>query len=148
MTEEFNGRGVGRGRRHHHENGRGSRRGNPGRRGRHSLLSLRLVEPAVLALVAQEAQHGYSLLEELERLGLKDLHPSKVYRTLRMMEDDQWIGSDWDSDETQGPPRRVYRLTEEGKDVLRFWQKSLKENQQVVENILTRMQQQPEKNES
>ena len=67
-----------------------------------------------MVLLAEEARHGYTLLEELEKLGLKDLHPSKVYRTLRMMEDDLWIISDWDADETQGPPRRVYRLTDEG----------------------------------
>jgi len=148
MTEEFTGRpgrGMGRGHRHHQENGRGGGRGRAGRSGRHSLLTLRLVEPALLALVAEEARHGYTLLEELEKFGLKDLHPSKVYRTLRLMEDDQWIISDWDSDETQGPPRRVYRLTEEGKDVLRFWQNRLEENQQVVENILTRLRAQPEK---
>ncbi|MAT41454.1 MAG: hypothetical protein CL609_03860 [Anaerolineaceae bacterium] len=147
MTEEFTGRpgrGMGRGHRHHQESGHGRGRGRAGRSGRHSLLAVRLVEPAVLVLVAEEARHGYTLLEELEKLGLKDLHPSKVYRTLRMMEDDLWIVSDWDADETQGPPRRVYRLTEEGKDVLCFWQKRLEENQQVVENILTRLREQPE----
>jgi PadR family transcriptional regulator PadR len=144
MTDHFNhrpGRGLGRGHRHQAENGEGAGRGRAPRGGRHALLALRLVEPAVLALVAQEARHGYSLLEELEKMGLNDLHTSKIYRTLRMMEDDQWIISDWDADDTQGPPRRVYRLTEEGKDILRFWQKQLEENQQVVDNILTRLQQ-------
>ncbi len=153
MTEEFNGRpgrGAGRGHRSHPENGRGGRpgRGPAGRAARHSLLSVRLVEPALLALIAQEARHGYTLLDELERLGLRNLHPSKVYRSLRAMEDDQWIVSEWDADETQGPPRRVYRLTGEGKDVLLFWKKRLEENQQVVEKILTRMHVQPEDREA
>lgn len=160
MTEEKfepgmgrRGRGSRRDHEHRHHDDRhpyreGRRHGERRSGGRHGLLAVRLVEPALLVFLAREPQHGYTLLEALESLGLKDLHPSKVYRTLRMMEDDGWITSDWNEDETQGPPRRVYRLTAEGQDVLLYWQKHLEENQSIVQKILSHLDELPKsKNE-
>jgi len=127
MHEERNGF-----RRH----GRGS-----GRRGgsQRSLLNVRMVEPALLVFLAEKSSHGYTLLEQLEEIGIHDLHPSMVYRQLRQMEDSGWIASDWDKEETQGPPRRVYALTEEGNAVLRYWSERLKTTQKIVAGLLERM---------
>jgi PadR family transcriptional regulator, regulatory protein PadR len=47
------------------------------------------------------------------------IHPSVIYRTLREMETLEWIVSDWDADQTQGPPRRIYELTAQGEAVLK-----------------------------
>jgi len=33
----------------------------------------------------------------------------------------QWIHSQWDAEETQGPPRRIYTLTPQGEDALQSW---------------------------
>ncbi len=107
-----------------------------------------MVEPALLVFLSKDPQHGYTLLEKLEDLGLRDLHPSKIYRTLRKMEEDGWITSDWDTGETQGPPRRVYRLTAEGQDVLVYWQKRLKENQEIVAKLLNNLAENSETTES
>jgi len=63
---------------------------------RHSPLIVSLLEPALLILVKGEPSHGYSLLAELGEMGIDTLHPSVVYRTLREMEDLEWIQSDWE----------------------------------------------------
>ena len=126
--------------------GPGGRRGGgsghrPGRgmrwMGDYSLVDVRLVEPALLAFLAKEPQHGYALLERLDYLGLGGINPSAIYRILRNFEEIGLVKSDWDSEETQGPPRRVYVLTEEGLAALKRAEKSLRDTSQRIESLLT-----------
>jgi DNA-binding PadR family transcriptional regulator len=126
-----NGRGFGHGR------GRGQGRG---RDGEHSLLATRLVEPALLVFLSQGDQHGYTLLEQVDSLGLGSFHPSMVYRILREMEESSWVSSIWDSEQTQGPPRRVYTLTEDGYAVLGEWKKHLQQTQGIITRLLEQIQ--------
>ena len=120
-------RGGGRG----HHSGRGMRW-----MGDYSLVDVRLVEPALLAFLAKEPQHGYALLERLDYLGLGGINPSAIYRILRNFEEIGLVKSDWDSEETQGPPRRVYVLTEEGLAALKRAEKSLKDTSQKIDALL------------
>ncbi len=39
-------------------------------------------------------------------------------------------------EDTQGPPRRVYRLTELGNDVLCWWTSDLRETAQIIDHFL------------
>jgi DNA-binding PadR family transcriptional regulator len=64
------------------------------------------------------------------------MDPSVVYRALREMEVEGWVASDWNAQKTQGPPRRVYRLTEEGEHVLDRWAGDLEESKARVERFL------------
>jgi PadR family transcriptional regulator PadR len=99
-------------------------------------LTVSLLEPALLTLLNEKPRHGYTLLADLNTLGISTLHPSVVYRTLREMEGLGWIQSDWEADQTQGPPRRIYRLTLQGKDALTAWQHELKKNQETINHLL------------
>ena len=137
MHNNFNRDGI---------HGPGGRRGGggghrPGRgmrwMGDYSLVDVRLVEPALLAFLAKEPQHGYALLERLDYLGLGGINPSAIYRILRNFEEIGLVKSDWDSEETQGPPRRVYVLTEEGLAALKRAEKSLRDTSQRIESLLT-----------
>lgn len=105
----------------------------------HSPLTITLLEPALLILIQEQARHGYTLLADLEILGMGTIHPSIVYRTLREMEGLEWIQSDWDTDQTQGPPRRTYRLTPQGEDVLLSWQYELEKTKTLISELLTRI---------
>jgi PadR family transcriptional regulator, regulatory protein PadR len=109
---------------------------------RHSPLTISLLEPALLILIQEQARHGYTLLADLETLGISTIHPSIVYRTLREMEGLEWIESDWDTGQTQGPPRRVYRLTDQGEEALRKWQHELGRTQELISNLLQRIEKQ------
>jgi PadR family transcriptional regulator PadR len=134
--EEFNfenGRGLGRG------GGRGRGRGmGRGRRwmGNYSLMDVRLVEPALLAFLMGGALHGYGLLEKLSGLGLGEVNPSVIYRILRDYEDIGFVTSDWDSESTQGPPRRVYSITDEGKAALKRARASLVETSERINALI------------
>ncbi len=103
---------------------------------RHSSLTGSLLEPVLLVLVKGAPSHGYSLLSELGKMGLNSLHPSVVYRTLREMEDLGWIQSDWQTDQTQGPPRRTYHLTMQGEEALQYWKQELIRTNGIILRLL------------
>jgi DNA-binding PadR family transcriptional regulator len=82
------------------------------------------------------AAHGYSLLDGLDEFGLQGLDPSVVYRALRDMEDEGWVSSTWDDQKTHGPPRRNYRITDRGDEVLQLWVKELEDSKSRIERFL------------
>ena len=120
--------------------GRGWAMGNgEGQEKRHSSLTVSLLEPALLVLVKGEPSHGYLLLNDLGEMGLNTLHPSVVYRTLREMEDLGWIQSDWETDQTQGPPRRTYHLTALGEEALQYWKQELARTNEIILQLLKKV---------
>lgn len=94
------------------------------------------LEPTVLLLLHHGPVHGYLLLEQLADFDLDDLDASVVYRVLRDMEDRNWVTSCWDTDNTQGPPRRVYRLTALGDEVLRGYIKDLEQTHARIGRLI------------
>lgn len=109
-------------------------RGRGGGRGRRAV---RMLEPALLLLLHQGPAHGYTFLDQLGEFGLGDLNPSVVYRALRDMEERGWVTSTWDEKETQGPPRRVYQITELGDTVLAQWAQDLEESRRRIDHLLS-----------
>lgn len=107
--------------------GRGCRRG---------LRGLRFLEPVLLLLLHHGPAHGYTLLEQLTAFDLGQMHPTVIYRLLRAMEEQGWVASTWDEEQSQGPPRRVYRLTALGDEVLAQWAQNLEETRQAIDRFL------------
>ena len=97
---------------------------------------VRMLEPVLLVLLHHGPAHGYTFLEQLGEFGLEGLNPSVVYRALRDMEAEGWVSSTWDEEQTQGPPRRVYRLTALGDDVLAVWTQDLVESRRRIDYLL------------
>jgi PadR family transcriptional regulator PadR len=110
-------------------------RGRGRRRGRSRRVA-RLLEPTLLLLLHQGLAHGYALLDQLAEFGLAQVDPSVVYRVLRDMEERGWVSSTWEEEKTHGPPRRVYRLTAEGAQVLSAWIQDLEETRRIVDHVL------------
>jgi PadR family transcriptional regulator PadR len=114
--------------------GRGRGRGRKGHRRAHR--AVRILEPTLLLLLHHSPAHGYTLLEQLGEFGLGELNPSVVYRALRDMEAKGWVTSVWDEEQTQGPPRRVYRLTAMGDEVLGWCTQDLRETRAMIDHLL------------
>ena len=106
------------------------------RRWGHSRGGVWFLEPALLLLLHQTSAHGYSLIEQLGGFGLEGIDPSVVYRALRDMDEKAWVISSWDVDETQGPPRRVYRLAAQGDEVLRAYMQDLRQTHQQISDLV------------
>ena len=102
-----------------------------------SRRAVRMLNPTLLLLLHHGPAHGYTLLEQLGEFGLGELNPSVVYRALRDMEARGWVTSTWDEEQTQGPPRRVYRLTALGDEVLSWWTQDLQETQGMIEHFMS-----------
>jgi DNA-binding PadR family transcriptional regulator len=55
---------------------------------------------------------------------------------LRQMEESGWVDSTWDNDKTQGPPRRMYQLTDAGRQKLAGWRTELTETRGMIDELL------------
>jgi PadR family transcriptional regulator, regulatory protein PadR len=83
----------------------------------------RLVEPAILSLLErQEARYGYEIIEHANRQALTDseVDAAVVYRTLRTLEDAGCVVSEWQPG-AGGPHRRMYEITQVGRQHLQDW---------------------------
>lgn len=111
-----------------------------GRRGRRRVISF--LQPCLLVMLHRGEAHGYSLLNGLDEFGfnLDRLDPSLVYRALREMEAASLVTSEW-GDESLGPQRRVYQITEEGEQALAQWVADLRRTRQEIDHLLTAYEQ-------
>lgn len=91
----------------------------------------------MLLLLHHGPAHGYTLIDQLNEFGLEDTNTSVVYRALRDMEEKGWVTSTWDEEQTQGPPRRVYRLAALGDEVLSWWTRDLQETRGMIDHIVS-----------
>lgn len=96
-----------------------------------------LLEPTLLLLLHHRKAHGYTLIDQLGAYGLQHLNPSVVYRTLRGMEGKGWVTSSWDMDAGQGPPRRVYKLSLFGDEVLKEYVTDLEQVHARISDLIT-----------
>lgn len=103
----------------------------------HARRAAGLAESVLLLLLHQQPAHGYTLLEGLGEFGLSALDPSAVYRLLRDMEGMGWVTSTWDEEQSLGPPRRVYRITDEGDRVLAAWIQELDETRRMLDRLVS-----------
>jgi PadR family transcriptional regulator PadR len=99
---------------------------------------VRFLEPALLLLLQDSPAHGYTLLDQLGDFDLAEIDSSVVYRALRDMEEKGWVVSSWEEEQTQGPPRRVYRLIAPGREVLGWWAQDLQETRRIIDSFLDR----------
>jgi PadR family transcriptional regulator PadR len=96
----------------------------------------RFMEPVLLLLLHRGASHGYELVSALEPFGLSNVAPGPVYRTLRGLEAVGLVQSEWDTESSAGPARRVYRLTQAGHHHLADWVDELRETDSALHHFL------------
>jgi PadR family transcriptional regulator PadR len=93
----------------------------------------RWIEPFVLALLARGSTHGYAILGRLEEMHISNgpLDVGLVYRMLRDLERTGLVSSLW-ADESAGPRRRAYQLTDAGYDALDDWAVVMRERARLI----------------
>ena len=99
---------------------RGQHRG----RGLYTGHGVKLLDIALLTLLAESTspKHGYALMGEVEeRFGIELVHPQPLYRGLQTLEGRGLIVATGVVEETKGPPRVAYSVTELGRNVLSMW---------------------------
>jgi PadR family transcriptional regulator PadR len=96
----------------------------------------RFLRPCLLLLIAEAPAHGYDLLDRLSAFGF-ERDPGGLYRTLRAMEREGVLRSEWELS-AAGPGRRCYQLTPSGEQRLHQWADALCETRKIVEIYLQR----------
>ena len=94
----------------------------------------KLVQPAILVILAEGPLHGYAIAERIRAMpmfggGTPDI--SGVYRFLKTMEGKGLVSSSWDFSDA-GPAKKAYRLTDAGERCLRLWIKTLEAYRQGI----------------
>jgi len=89
------------------------------------------LEPVILVSLRQWNSYGYEMLECLTQSGYEAMNPGTLYRTLRRMEENGHVKSEWETSKG-GPARRQYYVTEAGERYLDLWAEGIKQYQQVL----------------
>lgn len=95
----------------------------------------RFIEPCILLLLSKGSTHGYGLMEDLEKHCGEKVDIGDLYRTLRRMERDNWVKSEWERN-VAGPDRRTYTITSDGKDFLKSAAYSLIRTDKLIHRFL------------
>ncbi len=79
------------------------------------------LEAMMMLSLTEGPAHGYVIMERLTE-DYRDLNvdPGGIYRTLRRLDEDGLVTSEWDTSDS-GPAKRIYKLTPEGVEYLSLW---------------------------
>ena len=101
----------------------------------------RHLQPTILAILADGPLHGYAIVERLAQLplmnGCKPDRPG-VYRALNAMERQGVVTHAWAPSEN-GPAKRPYELTSEGRACLGKWITTLNRYRQELGDLVAMM---------
>jgi DNA-binding PadR family transcriptional regulator len=100
-----------------------------------------MLQPTVMALLAEGPQHGYALVQRLsESPLLKGTKPdgTGVYRLLKILEGQRLVRHEVSGSEL-GPSKRIYELTNLGRKCLGKWIDTLDEYHRAITKLVTMM---------
>ena len=100
----------------------------------HADIPIDFLSPWILLTLKNMSMHGYQLMQVMTISGLAAFDPATVYRTLRRLEKEGVIISDWKVGET-GPAKRVYSLTAAGEKMLKENILILKQYQTILDRF-------------
>ncbi len=85
------------------------------------------LKPLILSMLMEGPKYGFQLVYRARQLydGQVAWSNSKLYPILHRMEHDGWVESYWQASE-EGPDRKYYRITEDGKKALAHVQQEWK----------------------
>ena len=96
----------------------------------------RFVEPCILLLLSKEPAHGYGLMEGLEKHCGEEVDVGDLYRTLRRMEQDGLVTSEWDRKENERA-KRVYTVTKRGRAYLKDAVSALQQTDELIHHLFS-----------
>lgn len=88
----------------------------------------------LLSLRGGFSLHGYKLIQQLTQFGFSSIDQGNVYRTLRQLEKNELVKSEWDTS-SGGPAKRIYSITDAGEHYLDLWASSLEQYQMMLDSF-------------
>ncbi|MGX4668367.1 PadR family transcriptional regulator [Cerasibacillus sp. JNUCC 74] len=93
-----------------------------------------VIELTIMLLINKKPLYGYELTAILKNTTYLSLADGAIYPILKRLEKNQWSYSYWDSPE-DGPRRKYYKLTEDGKRVLENRMKVFKHLTKIINSF-------------
>jgi len=90
--------------------------------------------PVILLTLREWNSYGYELMERTAAFGFEAMNPGTLYRTLRQMEKEGVVESEWETSKG-GPARRMYTITDAGEAYLDFWAQALEQYQRNMDSF-------------
>jgi DNA-binding PadR family transcriptional regulator len=90
-----------------------------------------------MRILYEKPSHGYLLIRELEEksCGCHKLETGSMYTLLRRMEHRGLVESEWKRSESTGPERRIYRVTDIGREALRNGLESIAKRKAMMDDL-------------
>ncbi|MBS7616125.1 PadR family transcriptional regulator [Candidatus Bathyarchaeota archaeon] len=82
-----------------------------------------LLDLIVLQFLSSQPMHGYQIITRIRKNFGVYFGPSTIYPLLNALEKSGYVKSEWDMNNER--PRKVYKLTTEGQNLLNFTEDSL-----------------------
>jgi poly-beta-hydroxybutyrate-responsive repressor len=97
----------------------------------------RYIQPSILLGLLLKASYGYELIQNIQRFGFVEgqAPPGMIYRHLRQLEEEGLVTSQWETKGT-GPAKRMYDITDEGREVLAIWIGYMKNQEKNLKNFI------------
>ena len=91
-----------------------------------------------LTLLLKEPSYGYKLIEKAKKFDIDSglLERGVTYRMLHKLEVEELVKSYWSTPEEFGPPKRVYKITDNGKTFLKNWIEEIKDMQKTLDLLI------------
>ena len=83
---------------------------------------------------AAEPMYGYQIAKIIIKEGPHLMKQGTLYPVLRTLESDGLLESEVEAS-ISGPPRRYYRITEDGRDTLKRWLRIWQQTKTLIDNI-------------
>ena len=102
----------------------------------------KLVQPAMLAILAKGPLHGYELAKQIGEIpNFLDEAPdvSGIYRMLKTLEGRGMVTSDWDVSRGDRP-KRLFTITDQGLQCLAYWGDTLRTYHKTIGSLLKAVQ--------
>lgn len=96
------------------------------------------MQPSILMGLYTKPSYGYELIQTIQRFGFVEgqAPPGMIYRHLRQLEEDGLVSSEWIT-EGVGPAKRIYQLTDEGKEMLAIWIGYMEKQARNLNNLIS-----------
>ena len=92
-----------------------------------------MLEYCIMLLLHKEPAYASDIIQKLKEAKLIVVEGT-LYPLLTRLKKDDLLGYEW-IESTQGPPRKYYRLTEKGGEILRELELSWRELNETVEHL-------------
>ncbi len=102
---------------------------------RHTQLLKGVLDVCLLAVISERPAYGYEMTKRLAERGLSAVGEGSIYPVLGRLERDSLVET-FRQASNGGPPRKYYRLTENGRRSLQRWSDEWRSARSAVDRVL------------